>query len=77
MGGRPSVSKLAAQSEVLGQKSEVLQKIRAVTKKNTCPIALKRIEHGLTILDSKFYSFQSDRMKNKKVLVFVTALFSR
>ena len=41
----------AAQSEVIGQKPVVLQKIRAVTDQslsaNFGPIALKQIEHGL------------------------------
>ena len=34
------------------------------------PIALKRIEHGVLVLEPMVYSFQSNRTKNKKVLIF-------
>ena len=40
------------------------------------PIALKRIEHGVSILDSMFYLFPSDRTKNEKVLFFCNTAFS-
>ena len=64
----------AAQIEVIGQKPVVLQKIRGVTKTSNLfffsPIALKRIEHGVLVSEPMFYSFQSNRTKNKKVLIF-------
>ena len=45
---------IAAQSEVIGQKPVVLQKIRGLTNKshsaNFGPIALRRIEHGVHVL---------------------------
>ena len=49
----------------------------AVSKKVTLffgPITLKRIEHGVRYMESMFFSFQSDRTKNTKVLVFLHLL---
>ena len=72
----------AAQSEVRGRKRVVLQKIRGVTKNyHFCiygPIALKRIEHGVLVLEPMFYSFQSDRTKIGGVtLIRSTEIVSR
>ena len=40
------------------------------------PIALKRIEHGVSISYSMFYLFPSDRTKNEKMLFFCNTAFS-
>ena len=68
-----------AQSEVIGQKPEVLQKNRGVTKnQHFCifgPIALKQIELGVLVSEPMFFRFKAIT-KNKEVLIFCYTEFA-
>ena len=80
LGDRPSVFEvIAAQSEVMVQKTVLLRKIRGVAKKLTLffgLVAWKRIEQGVPMSESMFCLFPSNRMKNTKMLIFCNTAFA-
>ena len=72
---------LAAQSEVIGQKSTALQKIRGVRNQkhpaNFRPRGLQLVEPGVKISESMFYQMQTSRTKIGGVSLIRTTVIVR
>ena len=71
----------AAQSEVIGQKRVLLQKIRAVMDQSHCanfrPKGLKLNQHGLQVYESRLIQIQTSRTKIGGVTFFATTHLRR